>query len=237
MRVLWPYLLFVAFVPQVLAASGPNPRTDVESRGTVRPSPDADPAYLRRTTGAFAAWSGDRNKRMMSYDYRMALRFAECVGRFNRDAADTILLAPIGGRDDMRGLARLIEVNSGCVVQRSLVHPLLLRAALAETMLKRGPITLGTGRPAIGRVGVPDVVDGYPLASISQCQLASAPRRVAALLATQPGEAGEQSAANALFSATASCGAARLGRLTPTVARLALIDAASRDDLVIGVKR
>lgn len=239
-------MISLAVAVAVLATSGTaqrNPRSDVEGRGTVRPSPENFPEHLRMRNGAFAAWGSDRDKRMTSYSYRMALRFAECVARFDREAARRILIAPIGAREDGRLLRRMAQVNHGCAVEQRMVHPLLLRAALAETMLDRGsaaaPSTRGALVPAIGVpvIGVPETVDGYPLAAISRCQVASAPGLVAALLATEPGERDEHDAVANLFDRTAVCGAAKPGRLTPTAARMGLIDAAYRQSWVTGARR
>ncbi len=224
-------MIMVAVSLGLFATSGTaqrNPRSDVEGRGTIRPAPENFPEHLRMRNGAFAAWGSDRDKRMASNSYRMVLRFAECVARFDREAATRVLHAPIGARADGRSLRRMAEVNHGCAIEQRMVHPLLLRAALAETMLERSSLP-GAGR-LVGRaaVGVPETVDGFPLASISRCQVDRAPQLVAALLATEPGEAGERDAVAALFGRTAACGASRPGRLGPTAARLGLIDALYR---------
>lgn len=207
------------------ASAGPNPRSNVEVRGTIHPSPENYGGYMSRRTGAFAAWHEEEKARLLSHNYRMTLRFAECVAKFDHGAgADRVLRSPIGSAKDQQALSWLAQVNRGCATERLVVHPLLLRAALAETRIKTG---VEAGRDTKReRVGVPDMVDGYPLASISRCQLQYAPELVTSMIATQPGEAAERAAADALFARTPQCGASKLGRLTATASRLALIDAA-----------
>lgn len=198
-----------------------------EKRGTVRPSPENYADYMAKRTGVFAAWYTEQQEKVLSYRYDKSLKFAECVSRFNSEAADKILEAPIGGQQDHAALARLAEANRGCVIELNWVHPLLLRAALAETRL-RNSASDATGAVEPHSVGVPEIVDGYPVAAISRCQVQYAPELVSALLATRPGEETERAAAKELFANTPQCGASKLGRLTATAARLAVIDAVYR---------
>lgn len=208
-----------------------------EMRGTVRPSPEIySPEYMRKSNGAFAAWANDEDERYVSNSYRLALRFAECVARFNQDTAGTVLSEQISARGDGIKLRRMAEVNPGCAIEHRKVHPLLLRAALAETLVEGQSSGLATTSDRI-RVGVPDVVDGYPLSSISRCQIKVAPQLVTALLATEPGGKSEADAAATLFAQTPSCGITSLGRLTPTAARLAVVDAAYRASMKVAAKR
>lgn len=229
-----------AFITIAIAAIAlPTPATAVqkskaEARGNVRPAPEHYEGYMARRTGAFAAWHTEAQERLVSWSYRSALRFAECVSHFNKDAAGRVLVSPIGGDDDHRSLVRLAEVNNSCAVDRRLVHPLLIRAALAETQLKdqsSGTVLSGAS------VGLPEVIDGYPVALISRCQVQFAPDLVSTLLATTPGERAEREAAEALFAKTAGCGASKLGRLTATAARMALVDAAYRQAALGGNAR
>lgn len=209
------------------AVAGPNPRSNIEVRGTIHPAPEHYGGYLARRTGAFAAWHEEEKARLLSYDYRMTLRFAECVAKYDHGAsAEKVLRSPIGSPQDQQALSWLAQVNRACAAERHVVHPLLLRAALAETRIKSAAEPSADRKRE--RVGVPDVVDGYPLASISRCQLQYAPELVESVMATQPGEAAERAAADALFARTPQCGAKTLGRLTATAARLALVDAAYR---------
>lgn len=207
------------------AAAQPNPRSNVSLRGTVHPAPEYDPSYMRIRTGAFAAWKADEEKRMTTYSYRTVLRFAECVARFDRTAAPRVLHSLMSSSQSSSALTRMSETNRACAVQHSKVHPMLLRAALAETRLKDG--SDGGTEPAGSQnpVGVPPMVDGYPLRLIANCQVRRAPQLVRDLLATEPGEKAEHDAAQALFARTYECGTTGLGRLTPTAARLALVDA------------
>ena len=224
MRVL-PAFITIAIAAIALPAPAPAvQKSKAEARGTVRPAPENYEGYMARRTGAFAAWYTDED-RLVSWSYRSALRFAECVAHFNKEAAGRALVSPIGGLDDRRSLVRLAEVNNGCAIDRRLVHPLLIRAALAETQLKEqsgGAVTPGAS------VGLPEVIDGYPVALISRCQVQFAPELVANLLSTTPGERAEREAADTLVARTASCGASKLGRLTATAARMAVVDAAYR---------
>jgi hypothetical protein len=223
MRTLIIAAIFAVALPSPSIAQGPNPRTNVELRGVVRPNPGSF-GDVRRRTGDFANWKLESDAALMSYNYRNALRFAECVAGLDPAAADRILKVPIGGRDDDRQLRWLAQGHGACVLHLERVHPLLLRAALAETALRSKRRGLhGTGAP----VGVPDEVDGYPLGLVSRCQVALAPMLVTGVLAAQPGSRQERAAAELLFART-SCGASRLGRLSPTAARLALVEASYR---------
>lgn len=218
------------------AVQSRNP--NVETRGVVRPAPDGFDYYRRMRDGSFAAWRSEEDERYISHSYRMALQFAECVARFNRDTAGQVLLASIAGREDGVKLRRMAQVNPGCATEHRKVHPLLLRAALAETLVegKSGPPPAAAAA-AKSSVGVPKVVDGYPLGAISRCQVQVAPKMVAELFLTVPGEAAERAAAEALFGQTPACGTTKLGRLTPTAARIALIDAAYSASVKVAGRR
>lgn len=210
-------------LPAAAAAQG-NPRTNVEFRGTVRPAPDGFAGYARTRNGAFRAWKEDEDKRATSYAYRPLLRFAECVERFDRAAAVRVLSSPLASPKGGSALERVASVNRGCAIEYRKVHPLLLRAALAETLLKSGDPGAAL-KGSHSRVGVPAIVDGYPLRLIADCQVRRAPQLVRDLLATQPGDPAERLAAQTLFGSTAECGTTQLGRLEPTAARLALVEA------------
>ena len=229
-------IALVALSMPAWAVQSRNP--SVEARGVVRPAPDSFDYYRRMRDGAFAAWASDEDERYVSHSYRMALQFAECVAHFNRDTAGKVLVASIAGREDGVNLRRMAEVNPGCATEHRKVHPLLLRAALAETLVE-GKSVLPSAEGPAGKssVGVPKMVDGYPLGAISRCQVQVAPKMVADLFATVPGERAERDAAEALFGKTPACGTTKLGRLTPTAARLALIDAAYSASLKVAARR
>ena len=208
-------------VPTAAGAQG-LARTTIDQRATAHPDPERELANRRSRDVAYRAWRGEHAARLNSYAYRPILRFAECVSRLDKAAAERVLGAPLQSLESANALVRAATVNRGCVVEHSMVHPLLLRAALAETSLKAGG---GSALPGSGRpVGVPAIVDGYPLRLIADCQVRRAPNLVRELLATQPGDSSERRAAQALFSSTAECGATQLGRLAPTAARLALVE-------------
>ena len=166
----------------------------------------------------------EQAKGLTSYAYRPILRFAECVSRFDKAAAPRVLSTPLQFDESGSALSRAATANRGCAVEHGAVHPLLLRAALAETQLRQEPHgqrARGTTTP----VGVPRVVDGYPIGQIAECQVRRAPQLVQDLLSTEPGESSERRAVEALFAQTAECGTANLGRLAPTAARLAVVEA------------
>ena len=213
-----------SFASTPALAQGRNPMPGVVERGTVHPNPEIYSRYVTMRSGKFAAEAYEREKRMESSDYREAIRFAACVDKFDRAAANRILAAPIGGLEDNRRLRRLAEVNGPCVAELVRMHPLVLRAALAEVRLRASP----DRSPTPLSVGMPPVVDGYPVGIISRCQAALEPDKVRSVFATEPGSTGERDAATALFAATPQCGAPAMGRLTPTAARIALVDATYR---------
>ena len=229
--------LCLAGMATILSTSAHAQRNpSAEARGTVRPSPDTySPEYMRKSDGSFAAWASDEDERYVSHSYGLALRFAECVARFNQGTASLVLAESIAERADGIKLRRMAQVNPGCAVEHRKVHPLLLRAALAETLVegKSGKLDSNDQKR---KVGVPDVVDGYPVSMISRCQVSVAPSLVADLLATEPGGQAERDAAARLFADTPACGITKLGRLTPTAARLAVVDAAYRASIAVGAR-
>ena len=197
-------------------------RTHIDSYATDDPS--YSPASRLTSDPGFRSWKGEQNARLTSYSYRPLLRFAECISRFDKRAADRVLGTPLSSARSTSTLNFAAAANRGCIVERGMVHPLLLRAALAETLLKdnRGiPAFTAVKAP----VGMPAVVDGYPLRRIAECQVGLAPELVRRLLATQPSGPDERLAAETIFQKTAACGAPTLGRLSPTAARLALVEA------------
>ena len=153
--------------------------------------------------------------------YAAALSFARCAARFNPDSI-ALVDRPIGMDGDCESLARFVRVNRACVGEQSAVSSLLIRAALAETAMNAG------APPRALNVGVPETVDGYPLASVSRCLVQHAPASVAAVLNTRPGDDAERAAAQKLFLEVPDCVPRRTIWLSPTAARLALIDAVYR---------
>ena len=235
MHILRFSLMIAMLAVPATAAAQSNPRTNIELRGSTQPVPDNFSGYRRSRDIAFRSWKNDEG-RLTSYAYRPLLRFAECVSRFDKAAAARVLSAPLKSEKSGSALNSAGTANRGCVVEHGLVHPLLLRAALAETRLKQG----GDSAPAQGEqrlVGVPAIVDGYPLQLIADCQVRRAPQLVRDLLATEPGDPGERHAAETLFGRTAECGVTHLGRLAPTAARLALVEAEYARRFVAGASR
>lgn len=156
--------------------------------------------------------------------YSAALQFARCVARLDGEAPGRLLKTPMGRDDDRSALFDLARQQRGCAGQMAAVSPILLRAALAESTLRQHR-TGSRGEPQTA-VGIPAEVQGFPLMRVARCQLAYAPDMVWKLLGTQPGGAGERAAAEALFGSVPQCSAGGLGGIHPTVARLALVDAA-----------
>lgn len=181
-----------------------------------------DSGTLSRSGGLLNDWRfrSDRLSELgLSYD--SALRFAQCVARFDREAPETVLSNAIGDSDSRLGLIKLAAKNRGCVQEAGTIPPLLLRAAFAELALK-APESAAATWP----VGVPTVVDGYPLGRVSRCQVAVAPDRVKLLLSTRPGGVEERQVADQLYRTLPQCGtSAGLGGIEATAARLALLDA------------
>ena len=159
-----------------------------------------------------------------SNSYSAALQFARCVVRFDKAAADRLLVTPIGDPRDRAALVKLVSENRACAGEISSVSPVLLRAALAETALTdRNTATTKSA----ASVGIPEVVLGYPLLDVARCHVTFAPASVSRLLSTSPGTKAERVAAETLFTSVPQCATTSgLGRIAPTVVRLALVDAA-----------
>ena len=169
-------------------------------------------------------WSYRQGADRGQNSYAAALQFARCAVRFDAAAADRLLSSPVGQPGDRQALIRLVDKYRACTGEISAVAPVLLRAALAETTLMSSP-----ANPKMGSrkwIGVPDVVQGFPLVAVARCQLIHAPAKVSKLFSTSPGAASERAAAADLYSGTPACGTSSLGGIQPTVARLALIEAA-----------
>lgn len=171
-------------------------------------------------------WGYRLGMQRFTNEYRVALGFARCVSKFDPTAAEQLLHTPIGEPNDRPALLDLSRQYRGCVVEIGEVAPVLLRAALAEAKLGGAVRARASGDSA--SVGIPDEILGFRLAEAARCQLVFAPDRVQALLATDPGGKAERDAAEALYQMP-ECGLTTgLGRIAPTVARLAVIDAAYR---------
>lgn len=197
--------------------------------GGVRPVEHA--FDIRAASEQMFQWKYQRdwqNYEAFANSYSSALEFAECASRYGADK-DELLLRAAGSVDDRDSLVRLAERNRACVVEAGVVAPILLRAALAETMIERQG-TVRSDEPVSEplTLGIPEVVDGYPIAAISRCQVHAAPELVHSVLQSKPGSAGERAAVMRLYSSVPQCGLSAPGRLTATAARLGLVDAAFR---------
>lgn len=167
----------------------------------------------------------DASWQTIANSYRAALAFTECAGKRDAEAMREWIERPIGHSSETASMARLARKYRSCVGEAGAVAPLLIRAAVAETSLKLGRARTGVANPS--PVGVPEVVAGYPLGRVARCQAGEAPEGVKRLLSTRPGSGAERKAAQALFASVPQCGtAAGLGRVQPTAARIALIEAA-----------
>ena len=211
--------IFAATLSSTVAAHPASDIKEAEFRGVISRSGQEqinfDKSFVDR-----AVWQANADRSMTSYDYSTFLAFARCVARFDPQAASEVMRTPIGTQAGRDRLVRLAGVNRACLIQPSKVHPLLLRAAFAEAAMDDGKVRMVLATP----IGVPAVAKGYRLASVSQCQINRAPGLVDALFAAQPGTDAERMAAERLYAETGGCGTATLGGLSPTAARLSLID-------------
>ncbi|QIK79750.1 hypothetical protein G7077_13390 [Sphingomonas piscis] len=181
-----------------------------------------------KLTGEFSpeAWQFMRDweevRAFANGGYDHALRFAECVSSYNAAAPASILSRPIGDSRYRSDLVRLASRYRGCGT-RVTVPPLLLRAAFAELSIRQGAVRAGAGT---SYVGVPANIKSFPVAALAACQLRTAPGLIQDVLSTRPGEMAEEIAVKRLFASTPRCTSLAKGSITPTAARLALIDAA-----------
>lgn len=208
------------------AAGGPVPPGVAMPRGADRSDEMGDAE--RRSGGLLNEW---RMKRDWSYSswqgiansYAAALRFVECAARA-KPASLALIQRPIGVPGDREALVRLVRQNPGCVSSPSAISPVLFRAALAETALNDGASLPPPGTS----VGLPDTVEGYPLAAVSRCLVGRDPEGVARVLRTRPGDEAEGVATSELFSRARDCVPPTNVVISPTAARLALVDAVYR---------
>ena len=212
----------VAVLPGI-ASAGPVPGFKMGSGG-IHPPVGLDSQY--RSGGLENEWLHVRDWQFRSWQgtahsYNAALTFARCAARFN-PASLALIERPIGANGDREALARFVYENRACVGEQAAVAPMLIRAALAETAMTAGRA------PRALNVGLPQTVDTYPLAEVSRCLVEKAPASVAAMMSTRPGDEAERAAAQSLFSQHPECAPRRTLRLTPTAARLALVDAVYR---------
>lgn len=205
--------------PAVAAAYPSGSVGGAHRRGVIFPSVEMQPGFAEASLGEMQMMANEE-RLLVSYEYADMLAFARCVARFDPEAATRVMNEPIGALAEADRLARLAEVNRACLVRQSKVHPLLLRAALAEAAMEQGEVRT----PMANAVGVPPVAKGIRLGAISLCQNSTAPKLVSAVLATEPGSVEERAAVEKLYSASTGCGPTRLGGISPTVARLSLID-------------
>lgn len=176
---------------------------------------------------AYDAWrmQGDWSRAsQQAADYDHALRFASCVRTFDAAAPGRTIASPITSPGTRSDLVELATRYRGCAPKRTAVAPLLIRAAFAELVLKHANASGGSG----SAIGVPNRIGNFPLAAIADCQVAARPQAVAGLLRTRPGEAAEEQAVTRLFAETPQCSSMSAGTITPTAARLAIVEAALR---------
>lgn len=210
-------LAHLSFVPPALAQGAGSHAGPVDGR------PSIATFHIRPEEWAYRdQWQA------ISGSYRSALRFAECLHRVDPAATRAVLDQPIGHGGEMEALQGLAERHRGCVGEAIRLAPLLIRVAIAEIGLESTDRGIDGRLRGHGAVGVPETVDAYPLALVGRCHVRAAPDRVAAILATEPGSDAELRLAQSLFAAAPHCGSPVLGRLSPTAARLAFIDALHR---------
>ncbi|GAA4019554.1 hypothetical protein GCM10022280_19300 [Sphingomonas swuensis] len=183
-------------------------------------APNFEKGEFRPDRWAFARdWEEMRLAQAGSYGD--ALRFAECVRRFDPGIAAEVMARPLADPAQRTDLVRIAQQYRGCGM-RVAVPAMLVRAAFAEVGLRGA-----TGMGAPGSVGVPAQIRDFPVAALAGCQLQEAPALAMALLATRPGGSEEEAAAQRLVEQTPRCGALARGSITPTAARLAVIQAAA----------
>lgn len=190
--------------------------------------PDNDFAS-RRSGGLMNEWMFRRDWLPAAQSYGAALSFANCVQKFSPTAAEANLKRSAADPEVRPELMNLVRRHRSCAREQAMVAPLLLRVAFAEIALRSTPGTVSAGqadvRPAMG---VPERIEAFPVGAIAGCQVSAAPALVLNLLRTEPGGVAEESAAQALFAATPQCGSQGRGSITPTAARIAVVDAAFR---------
>lgn len=180
-----------------------------------------------RSGGLMNEWMFRRDWRPAAQSYAAALSFANCVQKFSPAAAEANLNRSAEDPGVRRELISIVRRHRACANEHAMVAPLLLRVAFAEIALRssRGAHTASQRRPT---VGVPERIENFPIADIAECQVSAAPSLIVNLLRTDPGGSAEESAAHALFSATPQCSSQGRGSITPTAARLAIVEAAFR---------
>ncbi|QIK79748.1 hypothetical protein G7077_13380 [Sphingomonas piscis] len=198
------------------AGSHAGPVDGRPSHAEIWTTPEASHIDNRTETG----WSALANR------YESALQFVRCAGRIDPAGVVGLIDRPIGHGDEARTMQRFAGRYRVCVGEAGAVAPLLIRAAIAESLLIHQH---GLLKQAAARIGVPSVVEGYPIGRIASCQVQTAPVAVSSLFSTRPGSAEERKAADAVLAATPRCGGVA-GRMHPTAARLALLDAVTGAD-------
>jgi hypothetical protein len=174
-----------------------------------------------RSGGLVNEWRFRKEWHSLPMSYGSALRFARCVARMNPSAATRMLNTEVAAPSTRSNLVRLAAQNRGCIPENGAVPPILLRAAFAELMISDPKMARVTHA-----VGLPRVIEGFNLAALASCQLRTAPQTATMVYRTLPGSQAEQLAAEELFNVTPGCATGGLGRISPTVVRLALVEAA-----------
>ena len=87
--------------------------------------------------------------------YASALSFASCAARLNRRAAHAVLDADAGSVEEEQAMIKLVRRLRTCIVSRSSVPTMYMRAALAEALAKQVGVHPNARRR--GTVGITDV--------------------------------------------------------------------------------
>lgn len=184
------YTLFFA-----MQAAAPQPVLDNT------PSPWPDQERELRTAGAFQADSTPEARLMTA-------RLAECVIETSPDKVADVLTRDFRTTQYRSGLRNLMHANDGCARKAQLrgsirMEGLPFAAALAEAMLERDatPLNARLARAASG----PAAATYSPSDAIAMCVARSVPDDVAALLASEPGSAGEMAEMAKVEQAAALC--------------------------------
>lgn len=208
------------------AISGP-PAGFKHPIGVIHPENDF---ASRRSGGLMMEYLFRKDWQAPPQSYGAALSFANCLHNFDPAAAEANLRRPVADPKVRPELQYLVRRHKACATEQVMVAPLLLRVAFAEIALRSMPSIPAARGAAQSRpsTGVPERIGTFPVAAIARCQVETAPLAVSQLLRTKPGGLAEEAATEALFAATPQCVAQGRGSITPTAARMALVDAAFR---------
>jgi hypothetical protein len=201
------------------AQAGPVPGFK-HGPGIVHPENDF---ASRRSGGLANEWMFRRDWQPIAQSYGAALKFANCVAKYSPAAGEGNLAMAARDPKVRADLVYLVRCHRACAAEQAVLAPVLLRAAFAEVALR------SMEAPRVpGDIGLPGRIGTFPLAAVADCQFQAAPELAAELLRTSPGDAAEEDAATRLFAATRRCSVNARASITPTAARLAVVDAAFR---------